>query len=103
MAELRETCINWVYGEDFYYISSGIVKDINEIKRAKEQHPALVNIKHTNEDGSIVAQISKELQPPVLRKKRSGRKFTEEEKQANGDRLREYHKKKKERALDEQS
>lgn len=101
MAELRETCINWVAGEDFYYISSDITKDINEIKKAKEQHPTLVNIKHVNEDGSIVAQISNELQPPVLRKRRSGRKFTEEEKQANGDRLREYHKKKKERALNE--
>ena len=101
MAELRETCINWVYGDDFYYISSGILKDINEIKKAKEQHPTLVNIKHVNEDGSIVAQISNELKPPVFRKRRSGRKFTEEEKKANGDRFREMHKKKKERALNE--
>ena len=101
MAELKETCIDWVQGEDFFYISTGITKDINTIMETKKKHPTLVNIKHTNEDGSIVAQIAIELRPPVLRKSSGGRKFTEEEKKANGDRLREYHKKKKEGKLDE--
>lgn len=96
MAELKETCINWVQGEDVYSVSSGIVKDVNEIKKAKEQYPDLVKIKHAYPDGYIIAEFSTFLQPPVFRKRRKGRVFTEEEKKANGDRLREYHRKKRE-------
>lgn len=103
MAELKETCINWVQGEDFYSVSSGIVKDVNTIKKMKEKFPDSVEIEHLYEDGYIIAKCSVKLLPALFRKRRKGRVFTEEEKKANGDRLREYHKKKKERALDEQS
>lgn len=103
MAELRETCINWVYGENYYYISTSILKDINHVKKQKEKYPDLVEIRHINSDGSLVAKLSKKLRPPVSRSPKKGREYTEEEKQANGERLRQYHKKKKKENLDGQS
>ena len=100
MADFKEVCVDIVQGEPYCTTTVTIQKYINETYKLKEQHPTLVEVLTVNEDGSIVARFP-ENWFRFPKPSRGGRKFTEEEKQANGDRLREYHRKKKEEALNE--
>ncbi len=102
MEDFKEISIDMIESDPYLTMSTNIKRYIKNAYLQKEKHPTLVEFRHINEDGSIVVRMPKEWFPN-MKPKRSGRKFTEEEKQANGDRLREYHKKKREEALNEQS
>lgn len=57
MGNFRETAIDHVSGEDFMTFFSSEQKWLNMIHRLKEQYPNDVDIRHVNEDGSLVARI----------------------------------------------
>lgn len=57
MAEIRETTLDHVSGEDFMTFFSAEQKWLNAIHRLREQYPKEVDIRHVNEDGSLVARI----------------------------------------------
>ena len=57
MAELRETTLDHVSGEDFMTFFSSEQKWLNVIKRLREQYPDDVEIRHVNDDGSLIARI----------------------------------------------
>ena len=57
MGELRETTLDHVMGEDHATVYSGERKWINQLLRLKEKYPNEVDIRYTNDDGSLVAHI----------------------------------------------
>lgn len=57
MAELRETALDHVSGEDHATVYSSERKWINQLLRLKEKFPNEVDIRHVNEDGSMVVHI----------------------------------------------
>lgn len=57
MSEIRETAIDHVAGEDYASFYSSEKKWINLIWKLKEQYPDEVEIRHVNEDGSLLAHI----------------------------------------------
>lgn len=57
MAELRETTLDHVSGEDYATVYSGERKWINLLLRLKEKYPNKVDIRHVNDDGSLIAHI----------------------------------------------
>lgn len=57
MAELRETTLDHVSGEDHATVYSGERKWINQLLRLKEKYPDEVDIRHVNDDGSLIAHI----------------------------------------------
>lgn len=57
MTDIRETAIDHVAGEDFASLYTSEVKWINLIRKLKEQYPDEVEIKHVNEDGSMLVHI----------------------------------------------
>lgn len=100
MNEFKEICMDMVDGEPFFTVSTDIKKYIKNAYNQKEKHPTLVDIRIVNEDGSIVFRMPDDWFP-TMKPPRKGRVFTEEEKKANGERLREMHRKKKERLSNE--
>lgn len=99
--DYKEVAIDYLIGEDYCTATVDGTKYINQVYKLKEKHPTLVDIVYTNPDGSMVVHFPSDWFRFPAPPKSSGRKFTEEEKKANGDRLREYHRKKKEGLLDE--
>lgn len=57
MSDIRETTIDHVAGYDHATFYSGERKWINEIYRLKELYPDDVDIRHINDDGSLIANI----------------------------------------------
>ena len=57
MAELKETCLDHVAGENYATVYTGEIKWIRILYKLKEDYPQDVNIQHINEDGSIIAKI----------------------------------------------
>lgn len=100
MLDVKEVCVEMVQGESFCLATVCVQKYINETYRLQKKHPDLVDIQAVNDDGSLLVKFPAEWFS-FVRVPRKGRVFTEEEKIANGDRLREYHKKKKEEKEDE--
>lgn len=60
MVDIHETALDHIAGEDFVSVYSSERKWINEILRLKEKYPAEVDIRHTNDDGSILVHIPAE-------------------------------------------
>lgn len=56
MSEIKESCWDHVFGENFATYCSSEKKWINRFKRDAEKYPGQVVIKHINEDGSMVVQ-----------------------------------------------
>lgn len=101
MSDFKEVAIDLIQGEPFCTATVCIQKYINETYRLKEKYPDLVDIIVVNKDGTLLVKFPSSwfrfVKPP-----KRGRVFTEEEKKANTDRLREYHKKKKMEIDDEE-
>lgn len=57
MTEIRETAIDHVAGEDHATFCSSEKKWINYIHKLKNEYPDEVDIRHINDDGSLVAHI----------------------------------------------
>lgn len=57
MGDIRETAIDHVAGEDYASFYSSETKWINYIHKLKEQYPDEVEIRHINEDGSLIVHI----------------------------------------------
>ena len=57
MAELRETTLDHVSGENHVTVYSGEIKWINQLLRLKEEYPDEVDIRHLNDDGSLIVHI----------------------------------------------
>ena len=88
--DIHEVCGDIIQGEDYCTFTVSILKYINKTNELKKKYPSLVDIRHINEDGSMVVRFPAEWfrfpSPP----KSKGRVFTEEEKKANAERLRNY-------------
>jgi len=93
--DCKEVAVEYLIGTDYCTETVDGTKYINRVHKLKKKYPTLVDIVHTNPDGSMVVHYPSDWYRPPAPPKSSGRTFTEEEKKANGDRLREYHKKKK--------
>ena len=57
MSEIRETAFDHVAGEDFATFFTAERKWINHILSLKEQYPDEVDIRHINDDGSLLVHI----------------------------------------------
>jgi len=95
MDDFKEISIDFVEGEPYFTASTDIKKYIKNAYEQKKKHPTLVDIRTVNEDGSIVFRMPDDWFP-TMKPPRKGRVFTEEEKEANANRLREMHRKKRE-------
>lgn len=85
VAEIQENAIEWYSGDDNVCISLTQKKYINKILRFSKSYSE-VKIDAVNDDGSICAHIP--LSWIKISPKRSGREYTEDEKQAAAERLR---------------
>ena len=86
MAEIQENAIEWYSGDNDVCVSFTQKKYINKIQRYAKTHSDVM-IDAVNEDGSICAHIPLswiKISPP-----KKGREFTDEEKAATAERLRE--------------
>ena len=84
----HENCIEWIKHSDIATVTFSQGRYITKIKKLAEKYPDEVQIVHENIDGSIVAHI------PTKYIKISANKstLTEEQRLANAERLRNYHK-----------
>ena len=57
MNDIRETSIDHVSGEDYATLFTSERKWINYIYKLKESHPDEVDIRHVNDDGSLIVHI----------------------------------------------
>lgn len=57
MDDIRETSIDHVAGENYATLFTSERKWINYIYKLKESHPDEVDIRHVNNDGSLIAHI----------------------------------------------
>ena len=57
MADFKENCIEWITGRQRVTVTLSQPKYIGKVKRLAKTHPDEVQIKHINEDGSIVAHL----------------------------------------------
>ena len=57
MDDIRETSIDHVAGEDYATLFTSERKWINYIYKLKESHPDEVDIRHVNNDASLIAHI----------------------------------------------
>lgn len=86
MAELRETCVNHIDGDQTVTFSSSATKWINRITKLHEQYPDDVNIIHTpeNNHGTIYAELPQKwlkVSPPRQMN------YTDEQRAAMAERL----------------
>ena len=61
MAELKETCINYIAEDNYATFCSSETKWINKILKLREKHPDVVDIIHAPEDnhGMLYAHVPK--------------------------------------------
>lgn len=61
MAELKETCINYIAEDDYAIFCSSEAKWIHKILKLRERHPDVVDIIHAPEDnhGMLYAHVPK--------------------------------------------
>ena len=82
---MNETAINRLQEDDFCTVFTAERKFINKILEYAKQYPDEVTIQYTNPDGSIGAKVPSNwfcfVKPPIKRN------FTEEQKQAAGERM----------------
>lgn len=57
MNDIRETSIDHVSGEDYAILFTSERKWINYVYKLKESHPDEVDIRHVNDDGSLIVHI----------------------------------------------
>lgn len=57
IGDLKENVIEWLSGDKEVTVTFSQKKFVNKIKKMAEKHPELVEIRHENADGSIVAHI----------------------------------------------
>lgn len=93
--EIQEVAIDFIKEEPYLTATVSTQRYINRTKKLKEKYPTLVEIRHTNEDGSMVVRFPAEWFKFPSPPKTGGRTFTEEEKKANAERLRQMHRDKK--------
>lgn len=60
MVDIHETSLDHVAGEDFISVYSSERKWINKLQRLKEQYPSEVDIRHINDDGSMLVRLPAE-------------------------------------------
>lgn len=86
-----ETSVERVAGDDYCLVYTGERKFINQLKELAKSYPD-VDIRHINEDGSIVAHVPfswfRFVKPP------SKRNFTDEQRQAMSERMKKAREKK---------
>lgn len=87
----QENAIEFLKGSKVATVTFSQSKWINKIKRLSSQYPEEVQIKHTNEDGSIVAYIPTKY---IHISKPSTRTMSEEERKKARERLRNFRKSK---------
>ena len=86
MAEYKETDINYVAGDNYISVSTGVKKYINKIITFKEQFPEYINIIE-NFDGTMCARFSTErFSMPFIKIKRE---MSEEQKEMARERMKE--------------
>lgn len=81
----QDNCIEWLTGQKEVSITFSQKKYINKLKKYARDHPTEVKIIAENNDGSICAHVPLswvKFSPP-----RQGRKLSDEEKAAVGERL----------------
>lgn len=85
-----ETSIERVQGDDYCLIYTGERKFINQLNELSKSYPE-VDIRHINEDGSIVARVPyswfRFVKPP------SKRNFTEEQRKVMSERMKKVRNK----------
>lgn len=86
MADLKETCINYIEGDDYATFCSSEKRWINKINKLNDQHPDEVQIVRNAEDnhGMIYAKVPKtyiKVSPPRQMN------YTDEQKAAMAERL----------------
>ena len=57
MEDIKETAWNHIYGEKIATFSTSEKKWIREIQRLHEEYPDEVDIRHVNNDGSILVHL----------------------------------------------
>lgn len=57
MEDIKETAWDHIYGEKTATFSTSEKKWIREIQRLHEEYPGEVDIRHVNNDGSILVQL----------------------------------------------
>ena len=91
MIKIVETSIERVQGDDYCLVYTGERKFINQLNKLAQNYPE-VDIRHINEDGSIVAHVPfswfRFVKPP------SKRNFTDEQRQAMSERMKKAREKK---------
>lgn len=93
MAEIQENAIEWYSGDDRVCVTFTQKKFVNKVLRYAKTHEE-IEIVADNEDGALCAHIPLswiKISPP-----KKGREFTEEEKLAAAERLKEGRKKRNE-------
>ena len=82
-----ETGVERVVGDEYCCVFTGERKFITKLNQYKEEYPGLVEIRHVNEDGSVVARVPFDwfrfVKPP------SKRNMTEEQRKAAGERMKQ--------------
>ncbi len=89
MAELLENNIEWYTGDNTVTLNFSQKRFVNKIKKYSDKNPD-VEIVAENEDGSICVHIPLswiKISPP-----RKGREFSDEEREAAAERLKEARK-----------
>lgn len=91
MIKLVETSVERVVGDDYCLVYTGERKFINQLNELAQNYPE-VDIRHINEDGSIVARVPfswfRFVKPPTKRN------YTEEQRKAMGERMKKAREKK---------
>lgn len=81
MADLKETCIERVFGDEYCTVYTGERKFINRLKKYKEEHPDQVKIIEYDETTNSMLAHVPESWFKFVGPKKKGRTFTEEERQ----------------------
>lgn len=80
-----ETGIERIVGDDYCCVFTGERKFINKLNQFAKGYPTLVEIRHINEDGSIVARVPFDwfrfVKPPTKRE------MSEEQRKAAAERM----------------
>lgn len=85
MAELKETCVERIQGDDHCCVYTAEIKYIHQLNELANLYPNEVNIRYVNEDGSILANVPydwfKFVKPPTKRN------YTQEQREAMAQRM----------------
>lgn len=94
MADLRETTIDMIEGDEWMYYTPSKQRWVNKLIKQAEKYPNLVQILGYNDDGTVHARVAANwFNPPSPPTKRE---MSDEQKEAGAERLAEYRKSKME-------